>query len=266
MSWPLFRSTLKANWLIAVVFAIIILIYVTTSVTMFNPQSAEELQSMIELLPEALTRAMGFVNLGTDFTLYLANYLFGFIMIIFPMIYTIIMANRLIAKHVDSGAMAYLLTTPTSRMRIATTQALYLALSLAFVLLVGWIVTMIMARTMFPGMLDVPAYLALNWVTYLSLLTGAGVGFVASCSFNESRYSLAVGGVVPVLFFVFRMISSLGEEVSWLRYASIYSFINVDQIFSESGFVLLATAVQLPLALALLAAGVFVFQRRSLPL
>jgi len=266
MSPALFTRTLKANWLLAAVFTVIVLIYVTTSLSMFNPRTAEDLESMIELLPEGLTRAMGFVNLGTDLTMYLANYLFGFIMIIFPMIYVIILANRLIARHVDSGAMAYLLTTPNTRSRIATTQAFYLAVSLAVIFLIASGVAIVLASAMFPGHLDVGAYLGLNWVSYLSLLTAGGVSFFSSCSFNESRQSLAVGASVPVLFFVFRMVSALGDELSWLQYLSVYSFIDVDRIVNEASFILLVTAVQLPLAILLFTGGIIRFARRSLPL
>lgn len=266
MSWTLFKTTLKANWILALVFTLILLIYVTTSASMFDPESAETMEAMLELVPDYMARAMGFVNFGTDLTQYLGNYLYGFIMIIFPLIYCVILANRLIAKHVDSGSMAYLLTTPTTRVEIAATQAAYLVGSLAVVLAISVAVAIGIGESVFPGMLDIPAYLMLNLVTYLTLTVAAGIGFLSSCAFSQARHSLAFGAGIPVLFFVFRMVSEIGEETSWLRYFTVFSFIDVEEILAGSGFALVAIAVLLPLALILFGAGVWIFDRRSLAL
>ena len=264
MSWTLFKATLRANWILGLVFAGILLIYAPTAVGMFNPDSAAEIEAMLSLLPEPIWKAMGFVDLGTDLTVYLANYLYGFVMIAFPMIYCSILANRLIARHVDRGSMAYLLATPNTRVRIGVTQALYLVVSLAVVLGINVAVTLVMAEGMFPGRLDVSAFLALNWLTYLALLAAGAAGFVSSCSFSETRYSLAVGAGVPGLFFVLRMLSGLGEETEWLGYLSVYSVISIDRILTAPSYALNATLVLLPATALLLAAGVLIFDRRSL--
>ena len=163
MNWTLFKATLRANWTIALIFTLIILIYVSVSVGMYDPENSEAIAAMLDLLPEGLIKAMGFANLGTELTDYVSNYLYGFIMLTFPAIYIIIMANRLVAKHVDSGSMAYLLTTPNSRSRIVLTQALYLAASVAAIMIVDVSIGILMSVSMFPGLLQVGPFLALNW-------------------------------------------------------------------------------------------------------
>ncbi len=57
---------------------------------------------------------MGFSGLVTDLTGYLASWLYGLLMFGFPMVYCIILGNRLVARQVDSGSFAYLLSTPHS--------------------------------------------------------------------------------------------------------------------------------------------------------
>ncbi|MCG8484270.1 MAG: ABC transporter permease subunit, partial [Clostridia bacterium] len=123
MNYTLFKATAKANWVILLMITLVILMYVSISITMFDPDNIEKMNAMLDMVPEGMLKAMGFENLGTDLTEYLSNYLYGFIFIMFPMIYCIIVSNKLIAKHVDSGSMAYLLTTPNSRVKIAVTQA-----------------------------------------------------------------------------------------------------------------------------------------------
>ena len=264
MSWTLFRTTFRANWVLLLVFTLILMIYVPTAIAMFNPESAEDIEAMLSMMPEGMIRAMGFVDLGTDLTAYLANYLYGFIMIAFPMIYCILLANRLIARHVESGSMAYLLTTPNTRVRIAGTQALYLAGSLFVMFAVAVAAGVGMSEAMFPGLLDIPRFLTLNWVTYLALLTGAGIGFVSSCAASETRQSLAVGAGVPVLFFVFRMLSLLDEQTEWMKYLSVYSVINTDRVLAGGSYSLIVTLVLVPVVAGLFALGVVVFDRRSL--
>ncbi|MGQ0518112.1 ABC transporter permease subunit, partial [Bacillus sp. D-CC] len=47
--------------------------------------------------------------------------------------------THLIARHVDKGAMAYLLATPVSRVKIATTQAAVLILGLLIIVVVTYV-------------------------------------------------------------------------------------------------------------------------------
>ena len=266
MNWTLYKATFRANWVLALIFTLIIMIYVTTSAAMFDPDSVEAMDAMFSLLPEAMIKVFGFINLGTDLTTYISNYLYGFILIIFPMIYCIILANRLVAKHVDRGSMAYLLTTPNSRVRVASTQALYLVTSLAAVLIVVVAAAILMSELMFPGMLNVGSFLALNWLTYLGMLVVGGIGFLSSCLFNETRFSLAFGAGFPLLSLVSRMLSGLSEDIAWLEYLSVFSFLEIDKILADASYVLLPTLILLALAAVLYVTAVWIFDRKSLAL
>ena len=62
------------------------------------------------------------------------------------------------------------------------------------------------AAAMFPGELDVPAYLVVNAGLLCLHLALGGFCFFASCLFNESRLSVALGAGVPVLFFLLSLI------------------------------------------------------------
>ncbi len=264
MNWTLFKATLRANWTIALFFTLFIMIYVVSSIGMFDPNSAEAMEAMLKMLPEGMVKAFGFQNMGTDLTGYLSNYLYGFILITFPMIYCVIMANRMIAKHVDSGSMAYLLTTPNSRTRIATTQALYLVISLAVAMTANIALAVVMSESMFPGMLEIGGFLALNWVTYLTMLVVGGIGFFCSCLFNETRFSLSIGAGLPVLFLVFRMISTLSDDISWLKYLTIFTFVNVKEILTDTSYVPPVTFILLAISSALYVSAIGIFNRRSL--
>ena len=49
---------------------------------------------------------------------------------ILPMVFSIMLANKLIMGYIDNGSMAYLIATPNTRFKIVLTQALFLIISL----------------------------------------------------------------------------------------------------------------------------------------
>ena len=264
MNWTLFRATTRANWTIALYVTLFIMIYVVSSISMFDPSSADALKAMLDLLPEGLVKALGFENMGTDLTGYISNYLYGFILLTFPMIYCVIMANRMIAKHVDSGSMAYLLTTPNSRVKVATTQAVFLAVSLAVIMIANIALAILLCESMFPGMLKIGPFLTLNWITYLAMLAVSGIGFFSSCIFNETRLSLSVGAGLPILFLVFNMISGLSDKIAWLKYLTVFTFVNVDKTLTDVSYAVPVTFILLAISSALYVSAIRIFNRRSL--
>lgn len=264
MNKTLFKATFKANWGIGLFFTLFILMYVTISIVMFDPDSAETIESMLALMPEGMLKAFGFDNLGTDLTGYLAHYLYGFIFLVFPMIYTIIIGNKLIAKHVDNGSMAYILTTPNTRIRIAVTQAVYLVSSIAVIFIINVGIGIAISESMFGGHLDIGKFIALNLVTYLATMVVSGIVFLFSCLFNESRNALAFGGGIAALFLIFRMLMGISEDISWLKYFTIYSFVDIEEILSSSSYATMASLILLGISGILYFAAIIIFDRRSL--
>lgn len=264
MNKTLFKATLKSNWTIGLFITLILLMYMTISISMFDPNNVETIEGMLKMMPEGMIKAFGFDNLGTDLTGYLSNYLYGFIFLIFPTIYCSIVANKLIAKHVDSGSMSYLLTTPNTRVNIATTQAVYLISSITVIFIINVGVAIVMSGSMFSGHLDIGKFLALNLVTYLATVAVGGIGFLSSCIFNETRYSVAFGAGVPVVFVVVKMLTGISETLSWLKYFSIYSFINIDEILSNNTYVIVSSLILLGICVALYYAAITIFNRKSL--
>ena len=264
MNRTLFIADFKSTWGILLFVIAMTLIYVTTSAAMYDPNSIEEMEAIFKLLPEGMLKAFGFDNLGTDLTGYMAHYLYGFIIIVFPIIYIVLASNKLIAKHVDSGSMAYLLTTPNTRTRIAATQAVYLLSSIAVIFVVDIGILIIMCESMFRGLLDIGRFLSLNLVTYLVLAVVSGIGFFFSCLFSDTRYSLAFGGGLPVLFLVAKMVSEIGAEVEWVRFLSLFSVLDIDRILNDGSYVLALSLILLGVLLVLFLSAIRLFDRKSL--
>ena len=262
----LFKVTASSSWLIGLIIFLVMIMYLGIIISMFDPDDVEAIKAMVEMLPEELAAAMGFAEIGATLTSFIASYFYNFLAIMFPIIYCISVAYRLVGKHVDRGSMAYLLATPSSRRKIILTQALYLLISLTVLFLLIFLAGFLFSRLLFPGQLEVGNFLLLNLSTLVIFYAVSGICFFFSCLFNNGSYSLAFGTAVPVAFFVLRMLANLGDNFAWLGYFSLFSLIDPMEV--ARGNLALGTGIILPLIIALFmyGAAVIVFERRSLPL
>lgn len=264
MSKVLFKVNIKSNYPLFLFVTAILLLYTTMSVGMFDPLNAEMIEAMLNMMPNSMMKAFGFDSLGTELTGYLGNYLYGFIYLVFPMIYTILVSNKLIAKHVDTGSMAYLLTTPHSRTVIARTQAIFLAVSTLFIFLINVAVAIVMSEIMFRGLLQIGSYIMLNVVTYLCLLLVSSIGFFFSCLFNDTKNSLAFGAAIPIVFVVLKMVSAINDNLSMLKYFSLYSLVDVNKILEGGPYPFIVSLILLFVASIIFTASIKLFDKRSL--
>lgn len=258
----LFWLDLRQNKWIIIAFTAIFLMYGSVSVGMFDPEGADTLQAMLDMLPDSLVRMMGFDNLGGSITSYISNYLYGFIMVIFPMIFAIIIGTRLVVKHVDSGSMTYLVTMPYTRRQIVITQAVFFALSLFTIIAINVIVIIIMAESMFPDMLDIWAFVKLNLVTYAVHLAMAALAFLFSVLFSDASTCTGVSGGLLVTFFILNMISTISEKTEFVKYFTPFSMINIDSVLS--GKWILLFLAPLVAAIVVFVGSIEIFHRKSL--
>jgi ABC-2 type transport system permease protein len=266
LSFPLLRTTIKSNYIIWLIFAAILAMYFSIIVSMFDPVTLESMDALIESLPPQLLDALNFRLTDTSLLGFIAGYFYGFLIILFPLVYTVIMADRMIARHVDSGSMGFLLSTPNTRVGIALTQAVFLlgslALLIAFVTLVG----IGISQALFPGELELGGFLILNLGAALFYFALSGIGFLASCLFNESKHSLALGGGLPAFFFLVMMLAGVSEELSFLKYFTLMSLFDSNEIVAGAGSVLPGYAALAAIGLVLYAAGIYIFNKKDLPL
>jgi ABC-2 type transport system permease protein len=266
MNATLFKASIKSHWKMFVIFSAVMLMYLFTIISMFDPKNADALNNMIALLPRELVSAMGFGTMGTDLTAFISSYYYGFIIILFPMIYCIIAANSLIAKHVDRGSMAYLLSTPNTRSRIAVTQGAFLLLSILALLLFVAFCGAGVSAAMFPGMLDMGKFIMLNAGALTLFLAVSGICFLSSCIFNDSRMSLAFGAGIPVAFFVINMLSNVGGGLGWLKYFTIFTLFNGSKVVSGDSFTVPGMLILSVIGIASYITGIAVFNKKDMPL
>ena len=114
ISMTLFKKEWKSNWILLLIFMGVLTMYSVIIVSMFNPEAGDSLRAMAESMPEVFA-AFGMLDVGTTLLEFVTGYLYGMLLIAFPAVYLIILSNRLVARYVDQGSMAYLLATPVKR-------------------------------------------------------------------------------------------------------------------------------------------------------
>ena len=159
MELTLYKREMKGSWKLLVIFGAVLTMYVAIIISMYEPDMLKLLDSYAQAMPE-LMAAVGMTAGAADLLGFMISYLYGFILLVFPMVFCILRANGLVAKYVDRGSMACLLAAPVRRSAVALTQAAVLISGT--VLLVGYVTGLELAvcQSSFPGELAVGELLA----------------------------------------------------------------------------------------------------------
>ena len=117
----LYGYEMRNSGKLLLIIAAVLSLYVCVIVSMYDPELMTTLDSFVEVMPE-LMAAVGMRAGATTLLGFLISYLYGFLLQVFPMVYSILRSNALAAKYVDQGSMAVLLAAPVKRSTIAATQ------------------------------------------------------------------------------------------------------------------------------------------------
>jgi hypothetical protein len=265
MSVTLLKTVFKKNWTLLLIFFCILMMYMSVMVSMYDPNDMEALTSMLKLFPANLMKAMGFSKMVTDLTGYLASWLYGLLMLGFPMVYCIILGNRLVAKMVDDSSFAYLLSTPNSRVKIIITQGFYALVSIMLLFAGLFTSGIIICSVMFPGMLDIGAFFRLNLTTMLVNMAVMMISFFFSCLFNDTKLSLGFGSGFPIVFLLMNMLGGVSKDSEILKKLSIYGFYDpVDLVHGSE--ILGVNLFYIGIIAVLFVSGILIFNKKRLPL
>ena len=97
MVWTLFRREWRVNYKIVLIFCGIFTLYTGVIISMFDPEMGGSLQLMMESMPE-LFSAFGMDTPGATLLEFLANYLYGFLLICLPLVMILFLSSRLMAR------------------------------------------------------------------------------------------------------------------------------------------------------------------------
>lgn len=220
----LFKKEFKNGFMLFVIFLGVILLYGIIVASMFSPDETSQgwLEEVMNMFP-GLMDAMGFnIESLSNYQSFVAGYLYGMLFIMFGLIFTILLTNRLIFKPLDSGSFVYIHSSCNKRSRIIITEILVIITYLFIMALVMFLTISIAGYVKYAEYVNFGelAYLNLSFFTLLVFISSITI-FTSSLFEGKLAMGLNVG--LPVFFFLFKMISNLGEKYDLIKYFTPFS-------------------------------------------
>lgn len=220
----------------------------------------DEMQQLVDTLPEALTVAMGYDRIGTAGG-YITSTVYGLIGPALMLVFAITTGARLIAGHEEDGTLELELTSPTARGRIYFERmgVLWVSVVLLSASVMAATLLLVLALSM-----EVPAsYVLAGTVGLAGLVLGLGtVSLAVGASTGRRSLALGVASGLAVAAFMFDAIGPVvGQD--WMAAVSPFSWYlsNEPLTFGFDWFGLARLAV-VPIVAG--AAGYFGFAKRDL--
>ena len=233
--------------------------------------------SLLSTLPSEVSDALEEIGTMDLYSLIVGSIFYKLAGLLLPIIYMIMASNNLIAGQVDSGSMAYVLSTSTKRRSVAFTQAVYLIGSL-FAMFTLTTATGCICLTQVSAdiKLTYEKLVLLNLGAFLVLFALSGLCFFTSCWFDRSKRSMAIGGGLSIFALVAAMLGLFGSPVlptvvrldslNYFNYATIITMFDVISIIDGTNVFVWKLAVLFVLGLTGYIAGSEKFVRKDLPL
>ena len=233
--------------------------------------------SLLDSLPDEVSDALEDIGQADLYTLIVGSIFYKLAGLLLPIIYMIMASNNLISGQVDSGSMAYVLSTSTKRNTVAFTQAVYLVGSLLAMFLLttatGCVCLAIVGTEVGLGYGEL---VLLNLGAFLVLFALAGLNFFTSCYFDRSTRSMAIGGGLSIFALVAAMLGLFGSPVipkvvrldslNYFNYTTIISMFDVVSIMEGTTAFIWKFAILFVLGIIGIIAGSVKFIKKDLPL
>lgn len=206
-----------------------------------NELRQEITSSFLSTLPQSVSDALEEIGEADLYTLIVGSIFYKLAGLLLPIIFMIMVSNNLIAGQVDSGSMAYVLSTSCKRKTVVFTQAIYLIGSLLSMFILTTITGCICLTIVSEDVdLTYGNLILLNIGAFLVLFTLSGLCFMTSCIFDRSKTSMAIGGGLSIFALVAAMLGLFGSPaipsvvrlnaLNYFNYTTIISLFDVISI------------------------------------
>ncbi len=235
-------------------------------------------KSLLDDLPEEIADALTELG-GLDISnLVIGNMFFKMAGILLPIVYIIMASNNLVASQVDSGSMAYVLSTPTKRRTVSITQMCFLILSLfamfACTTLVGVVCLAFVDKAIVT--ITYGEMLLLNLGAFITMFAISGICFMCSSIFSRAKLSLSIGGGISMFFLVCTILGLFGSPIiptamrisamKFFNYLSLISLFDCVSIIDGGLTFLWKLAILIVVGILTYAIALIFFKKKDLPL
>lgn len=234
--------------------------------------------SFISTLPQNVSDSLMELGELDLYSITVGTIFFKMAGLLLPIIFIIMCSTNLIAGQVDSGSMAYVLSTSTKRKQVVFTQAIFLIGSILVMFLLTTVTSMIcLAVLNSPDVsMGYGDLLLLNLGAFITLFAMSGICFLASCWFNRSKHATSLGGGLNMFFLVATILGLFGSHVlpsvvridslNFFNYVTIISLFDVESILAGKTTFIWKWAILIAIGIVCYVVGAVKFKKKDLPL
>ena len=238
----------------------------------------EAIKSISDQIPQKVGEALTELGNMDMYGLIIGSIFYRIAGLLLPMVFVIMTANALLAGQVDSGSMAYVLSTPTKRRAVTVTQMTYLITAILAMFMLTTI-TSVIAVWVVGGnnfAINYAEILLFNLGAFLTMFAFAGFCFMCSAIFNRTKYSLSIGGGLTIFSLVCTILGLFGSSVvpsamrisamDFFNYLSIITLFDTVSILDGGLSYLWKFGILLAIGVVTFIIGIFRFDKKDLPL
>ncbi len=269
MNRPLYIQMMKLHIKTILGFSIGSALYVTLMTSLFPmiDENIAEIDAMMGLFPDALLRALGLESLSSYGQFISAEY-YGLFYLLILGVFSVMLTVQLLARLVDRGSMAYLLSTQVSRVQVAITQVMVFMSSLFIIHVVtfgaGFLAATFLIET--ESTIAFSEFFQINFVGFLLFFAIGGYSLLLSALCNDEKNAFALAGVLTFTFYGMNMIGKIVTDIDWIRNFTPFSLYEPGQIASGDADVWMSSIVLALIGIVTYVLTVLIFKRRNLPL
>lgn len=251
--WDARRSVL--GWALGI--AVVGGFYAAFWPTIDNP----ELQAALENYPPGLLEAINFTSVTTPAG-YLSATVYGLIVAVLLVVYTVAAGTRTIAGDEEAGTLDVVLAHPVSRTRLAVERFAAMLVSVGIIVAAFWLVMLALTG---PARLDgisVGQFGAMH--LHLVLFAGffGSVTFAVGAATGRRSMAIGVGAGLAVIGYAANGIIPQAEGLAWVRNVSPFHWLNGRNPL-ETGIEVGDALLMVGLSVVLVVLGTWLFNRRD---
>ncbi len=268
MNGVLYWNELRANVKTISSYAFGLLFYLWIFIWVYPSfAGSQALNTLLRQMPKGLMKVLGYTVGVTHIGDFLGGEFYSLLYLIIMGIYAIFVATKLIAHLVDNGSMAYLLATPLSRVKVATTQA---AVLISGVFVIGFVSTVgaLLGVHWFVNHPDMNAtyFVQMNIVGVLLFCVVSAYCFLFSCLVRDERTALGLSALLTILFYGLHMVGDLSTKLNWMNHLSLFTVFDPQNLIHGHGHFVIDSVSLVAVTVVLLGVAIVGFRRRELPL
>lgn len=260
----IFRREVKANLKSLLIWGCVVIALISMAMTKFsayegNPQMLELLDSM----PDALLSALKF----KAFNLTTVTGFYGVMFTYFALIVTISAAmwgSDIISKEERDKTVEFALTLPITREKLVTGKILAAIVNCIGLLIIMWVASLVSVTQYRPDSGFYEFLFLCMQALFIMQMIFLAVGIFLGCAMKEYKRAGSVAVSLLLGTYFLSVISSLSENLGFLKYFSPFNYFNPATLLNESRIDVNYVLLSLAIIAVCIAGGYFTYARRDL--